>query len=248
MPKKTPIISKNPEEALKVLCLRLVSAIETLAPNREFITIGLSGGSFIQQLSTELPNHKDKLEPHISKLRFLFCDERYVAANDKDSTFFMFSDTHKFFEKLNVPLSHVYPVNAEAPTVQACADDYESKLRPLLNSNCGFDILLLGMGPDGHTCSLFPDHASFDEGLKTDRLVIPCLESPKPPPYRVTLTFKYINRSSYLFFNAFGEGKAEVLKKIFVDDDKKIPSANVEPELPDGVLLWFIDQPAAALL
>ena len=81
MPKKTPIISKNPEEALKVLCLRLVSAIESLAPNREFITIGLSGGSFIQQLSDELPNHKDKLEPHISKLRFLFCDERYVVNN-----------------------------------------------------------------------------------------------------------------------------------------------------------------------
>lgn len=80
MSKKTPIISKNPEEALKVLCLRLVSAIETLAPNREFITIGLSGGSFIQQLSNELPNHVDKIRPYVSKLRFLFCDERYVVS------------------------------------------------------------------------------------------------------------------------------------------------------------------------
>lgn len=79
MTKKTPIVSKNPEEALKILCLRLVSAIETLSSSREFITIGLSGGSFIQQLSDELPNHLDKITPHVSKLRFLFCDERYVV-------------------------------------------------------------------------------------------------------------------------------------------------------------------------
>lgn len=106
----------------------------------------------------------------------------------------MFSHTHKLFEKLNVPLENVIQVNAAIPTVQGCADDYEAKLRPLLNVNGGFDILLLGMGPDGHTCSLFPDHPSFSEGMSSDRLVIPCLESPKPPPYRVTLTFKYINR------------------------------------------------------
>lgn len=147
-----------------------------------------------------------------------------------------------------MPLSQVIVVDAGTPTVEACADDYEHKLRPLLNSNGGFDILLLGMGPDGHTCSIFPDHASFEAATNTDRLVIPCVASPKPPPLRVTLTLKYINRSTYLIFNAFGEGKAEVLKKILVDDDKSIPSANVEPALPDGVLLWFIDQPAASLL
>lgn len=160
----------------------------------------------------------------------------------------MFSETYRLFEKLNVPLENVIKVDASTPTVQECAADYEAKLRPLLNSDGGFDILLLGMGPDGHTCSLFPDHPSFEEGLRSDRIVIPCLESPKPPPYRVTLTFKYINRSSYLIFNAFGEGKAEVLKRILVDDDKSLPSSYVEPELPEGLLLWFIDQPAASLL
>ena len=161
----------------------------------------------------------------------------------------MFSNNFRFFDKINVPLDQVIPVDASKPTVQECAEDYEAKLRPLFNSNGGFDIILLGMGLDGHTCSLFPDHSSFEEGKTSNRLVIPCLNSPKPPPYRVTLTFKYINRSSYLIFNALGESKADVLKRILNDDDdKSLPSANVEPELPDGVLIWFIDQPAASQL
>jgi 6-phosphogluconolactonase len=245
MPKKSPIVSKNAEEGLKVLCLRVLSAIEVLAPHQDFITIGLSGGSFIQQLSTELPKHLDKLAPYTSKLRIIFCDERFVPENDPDSTFYSYTKQN-FFAKLNIAPENVFNIDfSSSASVEECANAYEAKLKPLVNQNGGFDILLLGMGPDGHTCSIFPDHASFEAAKTSERVVIACTNSPKPPPNRVTLTLSVINKSSYLIFNAFGEAKAEILKKILVDEDQTIPSALVKPSSPNGLLLWFIDQPAA---
>lgn len=247
MTKSQTIVSKNPTESVKALCLQLITAIELLSQDREFITIGLSGGGLIKQLSSELPNHKQKLQPFISKLRFIFCDERFVPLNHEDSTYYGFLSS-RFFELLDIPLQNVYPIKADAKTVEECAQEYETRMRGLLNKNNGFDILLLGIGPDGHTCSLFPGHKSFVDGSNTTRLVIPVTDSPKPPPQRVTLTLDYINNSDYLVFCAVGEGKAEMLKRILKDKDLSLPSANVQPRTAEGVLLWFVDQPAARLL
>lgn len=242
------IISENPNETVKALCLQLVTAIELLAKEREFITIGLSGGSLIKQLSSELPNYKQKLEPFSSKLRFIFCDERYVPLNHEDSTYFGFL-SNKFFESLQIPLNQVYAIKADSANVEDCAQEYEDRLKPLLNRNNGFDILLLGIGPDGHTCSLFPGHKSFTDGSnQASRLVIAVRDSPKPPPQRVTLTLNYINNSDYLMFCAVGEGKADMLKRILTDKDLTLPSANVLPKTSHGVLYWFIDKPAASKL
>lgn len=247
MNKNYPIISKNAQEAIKVFALRIVSAVETLASSRDLITIGLSGGSLIQQLSNELPNYKDKLEPYISKLRFIFCDERFVPLDHDDCTYYGFVK-NKLFESLNVPLENVLAINANAKTTEECAQDYENRLKPLLNENNAFDILLLGIGPDGHTCSLFPNHKSFQDAQNTDRICIGVENSPKPPPQRVTLTLKYINNSSFIFFAAMGESKADILKQILVEQDKTLPSANVEATSPGGLLLWFVDQAAAQYL
>ncbi|RNA15875.1 6-phosphogluconolactonase [Brachionus plicatilis] len=238
------VVSEDPAKTVKNLCRHIVQAIETLSPNREFITIGLSGGSLIKQLSDELPNHKQKLDAHIPKLRFLFCDERFVPLDHDDCTYYGFLKNN-FFKNLNIPPENVFPIKADAENVGKCAADYESKMKNLLNSNKGFDILLLGIGPDGHTCSLFPGHKSFIDGSNSQSLVIPVCDSPKPPPQRVTLTLPYINNSSYLFFCAVGENKASMLKKILEDKDLSLPSANVRPASGEGVLKWFIDQAAS---
>ncbi len=109
-----------------------------------------------------------------------------------------------------------------------------------------FDILLLGMGPDGHTCSLFPGHELFTNWSNQSRLVLSISDSPKPPSQRVTLTLKYLNNSSHLLFYACGAGKADMLKRILVDKDSSLPCACVSPN--SGVLKWFIDSMAAAKL
>lgn len=129
-----------------------------------------------------------------------------------------------------------------------------------------FDLLLLGMGPDGHTCSLFPEHPLLDE---TARLIAPISDSPKPPPERVTMTYPLINNAKVCLFAMSGEGKAAMVKvswivrmhaksqlissirfdlhlqRILVDGEK-LPAGQVRPTA--GKLVWLLDQSAASLL
>lgn len=240
------VVSENVQKTIKALIERILGSIESLSSNRSFITIGLSGGSLIEQLSGEIVNYLDKFKPHSQKLRFLFCDERFVPLDHKDSTYYGYK-INKFFELLQIPDEHIYYIKANASSVEQCAVDYESRIKPLLNENNGFDILLLGIGPDGHTCSLFPDHKLFLEAKTQTQLVLPISDSPKPPPERVTLTLPFINNSNFLFFCAVGEGKADMLKRILKDADLTIPSANVRPN-KNGKLVWFLDEPAGKSL
>jgi 6-phosphogluconolactonase len=241
------VVSDSVTQTLDSLIEQFLNAIETLSAHRSFITIGLSGGSFIEQFSGRIANYLDRIKPIVSKLRFIFCDERFVPLDHSDSTFYGFKKNN-FFSLLNIADENVFHIKADAESVEECARDYEARLRPLLNENQGFDILFLGMGPDGHTCSLFPNHKLFLEADKQTNLVLPIADSPKPPPQRVTLTLPFINRSSYLIFCAVGEGKAEMIKRILKDEDLALPSTHVKPATQNGLLFWFLDKPAAKLL
>ena len=96
-------------------------------------------------------------------------------------------------------------------TAEEAAKDYIKKMSVYFppDSVPRFDVLLLGMGPDGHTCSLFPNHRLLDE---TSLWVCPINDSPKPPPSRITLTFPVINNARACIFAATGEGKKEMVK------------------------------------
>jgi 6-phosphogluconolactonase len=243
-------VSESVAETIVSMCNHLISAIETVGKESDrAITIGLSGGSLIQQLSAELPNHLTRLAPYTARLRFFFCDERYVPLDHTDSTCFGFL-SEQFFQKLGVdPESAVLKINPNL-SLDECAEDYARRLSEVLNhATHGFDILLLGIGPDGHTCSLFPGHKSFSDCHDSEtrqKLVIAVRDSPKPPPQRVTLTLDYINNSRFLYFVAVGENKSGILKTIVVDKDMSIPSANVKPARPENTLIWFLDKPAAS--
>merc|ERR1712216_111509 len=108
-----------------------------------------------------------------------------------------------------------------------------------------FELILLGMGPDGHTCSLFPGHRLLGETL---HLVASIEDSPKPPPKRITLTYPVLNSAKRIAFVAAGASKADVLPLVarplnmLGPSDTLLPSARVRPS--DGELIWFVDDAA----
>ncbi|KAJ7293336.1 hypothetical protein C8J57DRAFT_1268764 [Mycena rebaudengoi] len=105
-----------------------------------------------------------------------------------------------------------------------------------------FDLILLGMGPDGHTASLFPNHPLLAE---SDRWVAYIEDSPKPPSKRITLTYPVINHAARVVFVAAGKEKVEMLSKVLDTPELGLPSSRVKPVHP-GQLYWFVDDAAAA--
>lgn len=185
--------------------------------------------------------------------RFYFADERYVQLDDKDSNYKLNKDT--LFDKIGIDVkTQVITIN-HGLDLKACAQDYEDKLVTSFKEAGKFDkvpvfdLILLGMGPDGHTCSLFPGHPLLKE---TDKLVAEISDSPKPPPKRVTLTYPVVNAAKNVFFVANGASKKDVIPQVIISEDelaklgdKALPSARVRPS---GKLLWFIDEAASVSL
>ncbi|KAI8895211.1 hypothetical protein BC833DRAFT_529728 [Globomyces pollinis-pini] len=199
---------------------------------RGLFSIALSGGSIAKQLAAELPKYD------VTNWHFFFADERCVPLDSEDSNYLGFVG---IFESLNVPKSNIHTINPDLvndPT--KAAEDYSLNLINVLGTNPRLDVILLGMGPDGHTCSLFPGHPLLDE---KKLLVAPIFDSPKPPPKRITITYPVISAARVAVFVACGEGKADILHRM-VDLQEDYPAGRVH--LNDGKLYWFVDSGAVS--
>ncbi|XP_037966841.2 6-phosphogluconolactonase [Plutella xylostella] len=197
--------------------------------------IGLSGGSVVKFLCEGLPT----LNTDWSKWVLAFCDERVVPEDSEDSTFGTYK--RNLIPKTSLKEEQFITIK-QGVSAEEAASDYTKKLTTAFGStNYTFDLLLLGMGPDGHTCSLFPGHPLLNEmSLK----VAPITDSPKPPPERVTLTYPVINSARNCIFAITGAGKADMVKRI-LKGQEDLPSTRVKPE---GSLYWIVDSAAAAHL
>ncbi|XP_015243923.1 PREDICTED: 6-phosphogluconolactonase [Cyprinodon variegatus] len=214
-------------------------AEKSIASNGRF-TLGLSGGSLVSMLSKEL-----LALPQLDCSKWVvgFCDERLVSFTDPESTYGLYKS--QLFSKINIPDSGILTIDSSLP-VDKCAEDYTCKLKEAFPGDDFpvFDLLLLGMGPDGHTCSLFPDHPLLEEKQK---IVAPISDSPKPPPQRVTMTLPVVNSARCVAFVSTGGSKAAVLKDVL--EGGKAPAYPAARVLPtSGELFWLIDEPAATAL
>lgn len=227
-------------ELAPVLAHLVESRADKAISARGRFTLGLSGGSLVSMLSKELLALP---ELDCSKWVVGFCDERLVSVDDPESTYGLYKN--QLFSKINIPESGILIIDPSLP-VNECAEDYTRKLKEAFPDDDipVFDILLLGMGPDGHTCSLFPDHPLLEEKQK---IVAPISDSPKPPPQRVTMTFPVVNSAHCVAFVSTGGSKAPVLKEVLEGKEgSALPASRVVPT--NGELFWLIDEPAAAAL
>jgi 6-phosphogluconolactonase len=128
------------------------------------------------------------------------------------------------------------------------AKEFEKQLRsldPPINEHGFpvFDLLFLGLGPDGHTCSLFPGHPLLNE----DTVWISHLDnSPKPPPRRITVTMPVLNAARNVAFIANGAGKAETIRAIVAENNQHYPPSQIKRTGQQEPIQWFIDEPAAS--
>ena len=218
---------------------------QAIAERNRFL-VALSGGSTPKALYSILANDKYAQQLDWSKVHFLFGDERSVPPTHADSNFAMANAI--LFSPLHIPSAQIHRMRGEDPPETAAAQ-YETTLRHLTTAVPGqwprLDLVLLGMGDDGHTASLFPGTASLTEQT---RWVVPST-SPQGTRARVTLTLGVINHASVILFLVAGRNKAAVVRRVLEQrpgDPGPYPAALIRPET--GRLLWYLDRAAASEL
>ncbi len=230
------------ERAFEVLT---AAAREAVAARGKF-TLALTGGSgpkgLYQRLAQE-PGSVDWANTYV-----FLGDERFVPYEDKDSNFGMCKKS--LLDHVPVPADNVLPIPTDTGTMEKAATDYAATLTRVLTPAAGqppvLDLILLGMGDDGHCASLFPGKPTLEI---TDAWTTGSTPGTLPPPVgRVTVTFPVLNAARNVLFLVPGEGKAKAVRDIFERSPPKEvhPSAAVQPM--DGTLLWLLDKPAASLL
>ena len=234
------VIENADERQAKIVGLTLDAAKQSIL-DHGFFSIGVSGGSLAKIVCHGL---RDKQGIDWKQWKVFFCDERHVNFDDAESTYAYYKK--EFFDPVNFPADNVYHINPSV-SVEEAAKDYTQKIRTVYPGPGfpSFDLLLLGMGPDGHTCSLFPGHASLAEQKE---IVIPITNSPKPPPSRITLTIPVLNAAKRVFVVATGGSKVDAVKACLEPESgvKPLPAGLAQPS--SGELIWFMDPPAAAKL
>lgn len=214
---------------------------------RGTFSIAFSGGSLPATFAKGI-QEKDPRFANASKWNVFFIDERCVPHDHEDSNYRLCKDT--VFKKLDIPAGQIFPIEGKLATKpEEAAVDYEKQLRSVLGKDVDasdvpvFDVLLLGIGPDGHCASLFPGHDLLKE---SKRLVASIVDSPKPPPQRITFTLPVLNAARHNIWICTGDGKKDAVRSILADPGSTLPGALVKPA--QGETTWYLDDAAAALL
>jgi len=235
----------TPQDLFAAAAEEVVHAAADAIAQRGRFTIALSGGSTPRNLYT-LIAATAAASLAWPRMYFFWGDERPVPPDDPDSNYRMANET--LLSKVPIPAGNIFRIPAENPDPSAAAEEYEKTLRKFFALAPGefprFDLILLGMGPDGHAASLFPETAALAE---TSRLVV-ANRVEKLNTSRITLTLPVLNAARAVLFLVSGTDKASVLREVLEGNapGEKYPSRLVQPT--DGKLMWFVDRAAASQL
>ena len=235
----------TPQDLFQAAAEEVIHAATSAITERGRFTIALSGGSTPKNLYTLIAANASASLPW-DRMFFFWGDERHVPPDDPDSNYRMAKET--LLSKVAIPPANIFRIPAENPDASAAADAYEQTLRKFFAVTPGefprFDLILLGIGPDGHTASLFPETAALRE---TSRLVVANWVE-KLQTNRITFTLPVLNAARSVAFLVSGTDKAAVLHEVLEGSGpaEKYPSKLVQPS--QGKLIWFVDRAAASQL
>jgi len=240
-------IFADPAALCRVAAEKFVSAAKNAVADNGRFTVALSGGSTPKALYSLLVTDIElRTQVPWQQTYFFFGDERNVAPGDPDSNYRMAYES--MLSKAPVDPARVFRMKGELKDTEEAAADYERVLREVFRPAGGelprFDLVLLGMGPDGHTASLFPLSAALNEQQK----LVTSNWVEKLHTHRITLTAPVLNAAAQVIFLVQGPDKAQALEAVLQGpyEPQNFPSQLIRPT--NGSLLWLVDAAAAALL
>ncbi len=237
----------DPDAVAQRVADELLAALEAAQASGRTPAVVLTGGTVARKVHAAVARAADRGRVDWSRVGFWWGDERYLAADDEERNAAQAWDDMLHHLPVDPARVHAMPASDdEFLDVDAAAWDYAQGLRaafgPLPAEEPWFDVLMLGIGPDGHCASLFPDHAE----VASDAVALGVHDSPKPPPERITLGMETLRRSRQVWFVATGEEKAEAVgRSVGGDDLSRTPAAG-----PRGreSTAWYVDDAAAGRL
>jgi len=210
--------------------------------------VGLTGGSIAEKIHTELGRIGPESGVDWSQVGFWWGDERYVAADSPDRNARAARTAFLDVVGADQALVHEAPATDSGLSLVDAAASYGEEVREF--GSGGFEVLMLGVGPDGHVASLFPGHPALDVD---DQVAVAVPDSPKPPPERISLTFGALERCRAIFFVVSGAEKADAVARALAPDGTPGATVHDTPArgvtgLPTTDVIWFLDRPAATHL
>jgi 6-phosphogluconolactonase len=236
-------VFENKEEAINVLARYFIQLGNDAIAEKGIFTVALSGGLTPQRLHYVLSTSPFRDELEWKRVYFFFGDERYVPCTDKDSNYRMANET--LFQPLGIQPHRIFKIDTTL-SPEAAARDYEQTLKKFFinDEKVRFDLILLGMGDNAHTASLFP----YSDILHDVEPAVRAVELPEEKTWRITLNAPMINNAARIAFLVIGPGKAEAVKHVISPSLEEIvvdlyPAQLIRNER----VAWFTDKEAAAL-
>lgn len=230
------VVLGDPAAVATEVAHRFLARIQAAQQRGETPQVALTGGTVADLVHREIAARAASFPINWDRVVFWWGDERFVdaASDDRNAR----NAREAFLDAVGATQVHEVPDTSAAASVDEAADRYSKDLRG--DGSGEFDLVMLGMGPDGHVASLFPGFAQLDVD---DQIAVPVTGSPKPPPERVSLTFAALNRSKAVWFLVTGAEKAAATARAWAFDGSvhETPARGIT----GPSVTWFVDRAAA---
>ncbi len=235
-------ISKTVPEVIVAIADYIVSVTQDSIATRGECNVVLSGGSSPELLYKMLASVQYRKQLNWDKMNFFFGDERNVPSNDAQNNANMVKRT--MFDPLNISSSRIFPINTSLPPDEAAKDYSELIAKHFKGKEPIFDLILLGLGDNSHTASLFP----YTPILHNQSVSVQSVFLMEQNVYRISMTAPMINLARHITFLVYGQGKAEAVHHVLGDElnIEEYPAQLIKSG--QGDIRWYLDEPAASHL